>query len=173
MPELNISTNLDGCALGVSYLAQVNQNDALASPDICKALVACFRRNMLRHDAEALSLFYLLDPGPEEWSNFRALLERSEAGRIIADCEDLTGICIAAEYAYSAQMGNTRLECRVEITQPHDGAIAHAYYRVRRSPEDSWILRDPSVVAGMDDPGADWYGVGNVSTVIVPRLIHK
>lgn len=154
MPFLEVATSVRGVVQFLVALGKINVVDCQADP----ALWAELKRRCEARD----SIVYTPDRGrrgsraraPDRWSCLSVLVERTGKDEAIhGDCEDL-----AALWAAHLLLGGFRVAAC--ITQPREGATAHAYLRVFDAAAGQWRVWDPAVWHGMRAPGVEFYTSG-------------
>lgn len=147
-----VDTDIRGVTLLLSAMAQININDAKRDPEVAKELLSrCFSN-------PRVGFLYVKDPKDiDRWSSFVPMMRRTKSGDPIkADCEDQS-----ASYASAFKLAHPDAKVEVSVTQPHEGAMAHAYV---------WIddrFYDPSAVNGMRRPPDSFYGSGDTARILI------
>ena len=151
MPFLEVATSVRGLVQFLAALAQTNVVDCTAD--------AALGAELHRRCEARPSMVYTRDSAhgggsTDRWTCFSLLAERAgKDGPIRADCEDLAALWAAHLYLRGFRVA-------LCITQPREGAMAHAYVRVFDTEQGAWRVWDPSVWHGMKDPGPEFYTKG-------------
>ncbi|MBK8255691.1 MAG: hypothetical protein IPK82_23875 [Polyangiaceae bacterium] len=154
MPFVEVATSIRGLVQFLVALAKANLVD-------CQSDTAV-RDELHRRWETRASIVYTRDGrrsthgttrGTDRWTCFSLLRERAHDKPIEADCEDLAAL-------WAAHLLLRGFRVALSITQPREGAMAHAYVRVFDGQQGAWRVWDPSVWHGMKDPGPDFYTTG-------------
>ena len=156
MPFVEVATSVRGLVQFLVALAKTNVVDCQAD--------AALRAELNRRCGVRESIKYERDTAPrrsghgrkavDRWTCFSLLVERAKGDSpLIGDCEDLTAV-------WGAYLLLSGYRVAVCITQPREGATAHAYLRVRDVALDAWRVWDPSAWHGMHCPSPDFYVSG-------------
>lgn len=153
MPFLEVATSVRGLVQFLVALAKANVVDCQSNPGL--------REELRRRCGARESIAYTRDSArgrghrpTDRWTCFALLSERTAADDPMrGDCEDLAGL-------WGAYLLLSGFRVAVCITQPREGAMAHAYLRVFDRQMGGWRVWDPAAWHGMREPPADFYTSG-------------
>lgn len=158
MPFVEVATSVRGLVQFLVALAKTNVVDCQADSALRAELHRrCGARELIKYER---------DTAPrrsgkgrravDRWTCLSLLVERagSDAEAVLeGDCEDLAAI-------WGAHLLLKGFRVAVCITQPREGATAHAYLRVFDAELGAWRVWDPSVWHGMREPKPEFYTSG-------------
>ena len=156
MPFVEVATSVRGLVQFLVALAKANVVDCQADPALRAELHRrCGARERIKYERDTAGR---RSGGGrravDRWTCLSLLVERtSKDTPIEGDCEDLTAL-------WGAHLLLMGFRVAVCITQPREGATAHAYLRVFDDTLGVWRVWDPSVWHGMRDPGPEFYTSG-------------
>lgn len=156
MPFVEVATSVRGLVQFLVALAKANVADCQADPALEEELHRrCGDRARIKYVRDTVQR---RDGGGtrsvDRWTCLSLLVERAPKDEVLqGDCEDLTAM-------WGAHLLLRGFRVAVCITQPREGATAHAYLRVLDAEQGVWRVWDPSVWHGMRDPGAGYYTSG-------------
>lgn len=146
MPFVEVNTSVRGLVQLLAALAKTNVLDCQNDPAL--------RAELHRRCGGREHIKYVRDGPVDRWTCFSVMMERADRDSPLrGDCEDLAAL-------WGAHLLLSGFRVAACITQPREGATAHAYLRVFDTSARQWRVWDPSAWHGMRAPPATYYTSG-------------